>query len=179
MVSDRQSTENGHYPRLKQLLNAGTVRAQVQAGDWKEAIQIAGDLLVKNGSIESRYVCAMERVVRELGPYAVLAPGIVLLHARPEDGVIEPCIGLITLSTAVCFGHTQNDPVDIVFALGAVDKKSHIQALQQLSMLLGEAEFLSRVRSAKNDESLLAVIDTWADQEKPGENPFTSTEKGT
>jgi PTS system ascorbate-specific IIA component len=103
----------------------------------------------------------MERVIRELGPYAVVAPGIVLLHARPEDGVLEPCLALATLSTPVNFGHTQNDPVDIVLALGAINKKAHIQALQQLSRLLGEPEFIQDVRSAKDSLSLLVVIDTW------------------
>jgi PTS system ascorbate-specific IIA component len=59
----------------------------------------------------------MRRVLQELGPYAVIAPGIALLHARPDDGVLAPCLALITLSRAVEFGSEQNDPVDLVFAL--------------------------------------------------------------
>ncbi len=129
---------------------------------------MSGQILVESGSIEPGYALAMERVIRELGPYAVIAPGIVLLHARPEDGVLEPCLALVTLTSPVCFGHTQNDPVDIVLALGAVDKKSHIQALQQLSLLLGDPAFLDDIRSAEADPSLLAVIETWADRNQPG-----------
>lgn len=162
MTSDLPETKDSDYPKLNQLLNDKTVRAHMNVRDWHETVQVAGKLLVENGSIAPEYVEAMERVIRELGPYAVIAPGIVLLHARPEDGVLEPCLALVTLSTPVCFGHTQNDPVDIVLALGAVNKKTHIQALQQLSRLLGDPAFLTDIRSAKDDRSLMAVIEKWA-----------------
>ena len=52
--------------------------------DWQEAVHLTGQLLVDKGSVAPSYVDAMERVLRDLGPYAVIAPGIVLLHARPQ-----------------------------------------------------------------------------------------------
>jgi len=97
-------------------------------------------------------------VLKEMGSYAVIAPGIVLLHARPEDGVISPCLGLITLSTPVDFGHSENDPVDIVLALGATDKDTHIRALQQLARLLGDETGLELIRSASDSHTLLNNI---------------------
>jgi PTS system ascorbate-specific IIA component len=100
----------------------------------------------------------MTRVLKEMGPYAVIAPGIVLLHARPEDGVIEPCLGLITLVNPVPFGHPENDPVDLVFALGVVDKQAHITALQQLAEMLSDAVKLQEIRSAPNNSSLLKIL---------------------
>ena len=122
---------------------------------------MAGQLLVKTGSIQQSYVDAMEKVIRDLGPYAVIAPGIVLLHARPEDGVNEPCFGLVTLATPVPFGHSQNDPVDLVFVLGATDKNSHIQALQRLAGLLSDLSSLAKLRASKDDNQLFTVIQTW------------------
>ncbi len=124
---------------------------------------MAGQLLVETRSIEPRYVDAMEKVIREIGPYAVIAPGIVLLHARPEDGVIEACFGLVTLATPVPFGHSQNDPVDLVFVLGAVDKKNHIRALQHLASLLGNVASLASLRAAQTDEEVFSVIQSWID----------------
>jgi mannitol/fructose-specific phosphotransferase system IIA component (Ntr-type) len=134
------------------------VRAKKTAQDWSEAVHIAGQYLVDSGKIETRYVEAMEKVILEIGPYAVIAPGIVLLHARPEDGVIKPCFGLITLSSPVPFGHSQNDPVDLVFTMGAIDKNGHIQALQRLANLLGDPANLEKLRAAEDDKTLLAVI---------------------
>ena len=148
--------------KLASLLTSETLRAKVIVGDWEEATDSVGALLVNSGKVTPDYVQAMKRVLKEMGPYAVIAPGIVLLHARPEDGVLEPCLGLVTLSTPVEFGHSENDPVDLVFALGAKDKKAHIAALQQLALLLGDEESLSELRSAGDAETLLRTIETRA-----------------
>jgi mannitol/fructose-specific phosphotransferase system IIA component (Ntr-type) len=143
---------------LNHLFDPKAVHAKKTARDWSEAVQIAGQYLVDSGKVEVRYVEAMERVILEIGPYAVIAPGIVLLHARPEDGVIKPCFGLITLSLPVPFGHSQNDPVDLVFTMGAIDKSGHIQALQRLANLLGDPTNLEKLRAAEDDQTLLAII---------------------
>jgi mannitol/fructose-specific phosphotransferase system IIA component (Ntr-type) len=148
---------------LRDFLAAETVRARVQVRTWQEATTAAGDLLVGAGLAEPRYVAAMQRVLQELGPYAVIAPGIALLHARPEDGVLEPCLALITLAQPVEFGSQQNDPVDLVFALGAVDKTAHLAALQELASLLMEDQILARLRAAADDDSLLAAIQSALD----------------
>lgn len=159
--SSNPGSETGEI-KLSNLLNSNTVEAKVQVRDWEEAADRVGSLLVASGSVESSYVQAMKRVLREMGPYAVIAPGIVLLHARPEDGVKAPCLGLITLSTPVEFGHSENDPVDLVFALGAMDKKAHIHALQQLARLLGDPQALASLRSAIDSASLIRVIGDWS-----------------
>jgi len=93
-----------------------------------------------------------------MGPYAVIAPGIVLLHARPEDGVIAPCLAVMTLSTPVSFGHSENDPVDLVFALGAVDHDAHIATLQRLMTMLGDPPTMRKIRDAPDDRTLYNLL---------------------
>ena len=154
-MNDSNSSETF---QLSSLIASETVRAKVSVKDWEEATETVGKLLVSAGKITSDYIVAMKRVLKEMGPYAVIAPGIVLLHARPEDGVIEPCLGLITLIDPVPFGHSENDPVDLVFALGAVDKQAHISALQQLAEMLGDPAILQEIRSASTDGSLLKIL---------------------
>ncbi len=144
--------------QLAAMITPDTARAKVFVESWEGATDYVGDLLVKAHKIAPSYIAAMKRVLREMGPYAVIAPGIVLLHARPEDGVLEPCLGLITLSNPVPFGHSQNDPVDIVVALGAVDKAAHIAALQQLASLLGDAGQLAAIRAAEQDTDLIGIF---------------------
>ncbi len=154
-MNDTNSSETF---RLSSLISKETVQAKVLVKDWEEATDYVGKLLVSAEKITPDYIAAMKRVLKELGAYAVIAPGIVLLHARPEDGVVEACLGLITLSDPVPFGHSENDPVDLVFALGAVDKLAHISALQQLAEMLGDAEKLQEIRSASSDDSLLKIL---------------------
>jgi PTS system ascorbate-specific IIA component len=147
--------------KLATLLDRQTVEARVGVRNWEEAADRVGGLLVNAGRVEPAYIDAMKRVLKEMGPYAVIAPGIVLLHARPEDGVKQPCLGLVTLSTPVEFGHSENDPVDLVFALGAMDKKAHIRALQQLAQLLGDEAALAKLRSAQDADALFDVFRSW------------------
>lgn len=144
--------------QLSSLISKETVRAKVTVRDWEDATESVGKLLVSAGKITPDYIVAMKRVLKEMGPYAVIAPGIVLLHARPDDGVIQACLGLITLIDPVPFGHSENDPVDLVFALGAVDKMAHISALQQLAEMLGDSEKLHQIRSASDDSWLLTTL---------------------
>lgn len=143
---------------LASMVSPASMDVNVTVASWSDAINKVGELLLNAGKIRKEYIEAMKRVLQEMGPYAVIAPGIVLLHARPEDGVLEPCLGLITLSQPVPFGHSQNDPVDIVLALGAVDKQSHITALQQLGSLLGDLEKLKEIRSARHVSDLVEIF---------------------
>lgn len=127
------------------------------ARDWVEAVRLAGELLVRSGVVEERYVEAMVKVTEELGPYAVLAPGIAMPHARPEDGAREVGLSLVMLREGVSFG-SPNDPVYVVIGFAAKDKTSHLKVLQQLAEFLSEPgviEELMKVRSAEELKSLL------------------------
>jgi PTS system ascorbate-specific IIA component len=166
--------ENQKSPRsffLKKILTIETVRANVRVDTWQQAADKVGCLLVEAGKVETKYIRRMKQALDEVGPYVVVAPGIALLHARPEDGVLQPCISLITLENPVEFGHSENDPVDIVIAFGAIDKDSHIPALKQLAEKIGNEQIIKQIRSATSDEFLLeAFIASNQDLSKSKEN---------
>ena len=58
------------------------------------------------------------------------------------------CMSLVTLREAVSFGHPKNDPVDLVFAIGAIDNRTHLKALSELQELLHDQESVSTIRNA-------------------------------
>ena len=159
------------HPNLLDLLTELTVQAQQSVATWEEAADRVGKLLVAAGTVEQRYIDAMKQVFRDMGAYAVIAPGIVLLHARPEDGVIEPTFGMVTLATPVPFGHPDNDPVDIVLAFGAGDKQTHVTALQQLAKLLMDPVAMQRIRTASDDHELVSVIHSLNSGSEPTSGP--------
>ena len=140
--------------QLNELLIREAIQAKLDLHTRDEVIRKSGELLVCAGAVEPRYAVAMKQVMDELGPYCVIAPGIALLHARPENGVIKSCLSLITLKTPVIFGHSSNDPVDLAFALGALDKKSHINALAELAGYLSNQEFLRILRDCTETDIL-------------------------
>ncbi|MGQ9767852.1 MAG: PTS sugar transporter subunit IIA [Anaerolineae bacterium] len=143
---------------LRELIRPSLVATQVAAQDWEDAVRAVGALLVADDAVEPRFVDAMIAVVKEFGAYIVVAPGIALPHARPEDGVKRASIGMITLAQPVEFGNEENDPVSLVLALAAVDNKQHVQGLAELAALLGDDDAVARLRSAESAEELLAIM---------------------
>jgi ascorbate PTS system EIIA or EIIAB component len=108
-------------------------RVRVSVADWRAAIKAACQPLLDAGAIEERYVQRCIEIVQAQGPYIVLAPGLALAHARPEDGVNRLCLAAITLREPVRFGHPDNDPVEVVFAFGSPDADEHVGLLTALA----------------------------------------------
>ena len=117
-----------------------------------------GSLLVEQESIEERYITAMIDAVKTLGPYIVIAPGIAIAHARPEDGAKKIGISLVRLKPPVEFGSKNNDPVDLVFGLSALDHDSHIDVLRDLAGILQNKEIIEVVRLSNSIEEIFKAI---------------------
>ncbi|MDK2880049.1 MAG: mannitol operon transcriptional activator [Thermoanaerobacteraceae bacterium] len=157
-VSCYESSKGVVQPVLKDLLTEKTIKLNVEAKDWEEAVRIGGEILVENGFVEPRYVDAMVKTVKEMGPYIVIAPGVAMPHARPEDGVKHVCMSLITLKNPVEFGNIDNDPVEIVICLGAVDNSTHLKALSDLMNLLNDDIKLDSIKKSKEIRNILDTI---------------------
>jgi mannitol/fructose-specific phosphotransferase system IIA component (Ntr-type) len=134
---------------LVDLLQEDMILLDVTASDWKEALRIGVDLLEGSGGVEPRYYDEIIKMIDELGPYVVIAPGLALGHAGPDAGVIRTCFSLITLAEPVEFGVPCNDPVDIVFCFAAPNKEDHMAALRQMALFCCEPEHLELIRKAK------------------------------
>jgi ascorbate PTS system EIIA or EIIAB component len=96
--------------------------------------------------------------VEELGPYMVVAPGVALAHARPEDGALSLGLTVATLSEAVQFGHAENDPVDVVFAFGSPDRDQHVGLLGALARRLTEG-LADKLRAAQSEDEARELME--------------------
>ncbi|NLC53219.1 MAG: PTS transporter subunit EIIA, partial [Firmicutes bacterium] len=143
---------------LKHVLTAETISLKAVANTWDEAVRLCGELMVKADCVEPRFVDAMIEFVLTNGPYVVLAPGIAIPHARPEDGVKKMCMSLVTLATPVEFGNEDNDPVDLVIGLAAIDNSSHLDALAELIAILGDERKREIIRNAVSPQEILALV---------------------
>ena len=94
------------------------IELNVRAANWQEAIYAAAKPLERSGAITKNYAEAMIASVHEYGPYIVLAPGVAIAHARPEDGVNELSVSFIQLAEPIPFGNPDNDPVFTCDLLG-------------------------------------------------------------
>ncbi len=151
--------------KLDQLLTRDRVAVNLPATDWRDAICQIGALMVRSGAVEPRYIDAMIRTAEELGPYIVIAPGIAMPHARPEEGVVSPCIALATLGAPINFGNPDNDPVHLILAFGVVDNRQHIEALSEIATIFSNhfekyGDIRELLSAGSADELLTAMLST-------------------
>lgn len=140
------------------FLEPSSIALDLEAESAEDAIRLAGSLLCSTGAIEESYIDAMIDSYREKGPYFVLAPHIALPHARAQDGVKEPCVSLLRLNHPVPFGHTVNDPVQLVFALGGSTSSEHIQMLRKLTTLLSSPGVVEDLQNAPDVDSVQQIL---------------------
>lgn len=143
---------------LGSALDSRSVSVGAEAGDWRSAVETSGRLLAASGAVEERYVEAMVRMVEELGAYAVIAPGVAIPHARPEDGAKKVGLSLAILSEPVEFGSRENDPVDLVFGFSTTDADAHVELLQSLADFIEDSENLEALRRVRTVEEALEVV---------------------
>lgn len=137
-----------------------SVRLQAEASTWQEAVGIGVDLLVKAGVVEPRYYQAILDGVSRFGPYFVIAPGLAMPHGRPEEGVKQTGFALVTLKTPLIFNHEDNDPVDILITLAAVDAHAHQEiGIMQIVTLFEDEENFDRLRACRSEQEVLDLID--------------------
>ena len=144
---------------LADYLTPEVIQLKIKVNNWQEAVRAGGQLLVQAGKCNLPYVEAMIQAMQDMGPYMVLAPGLALAHARPEDGANMVGLSLVTLATPVEFGSEANDPVCVVISFCAPNYESHIGMLQSLAEFLINEDNQRLLKIAQTaDEILSAVI---------------------
>ncbi|HDL5699558.1 Ascorbate-specific phosphotransferase enzyme IIA component [Mannheimia haemolytica] len=149
---------------LKQsLIENNSILLNQSAANWEDAIKIGTDLLVKAGTIEPRYYDNIISKIKEMGPYIILAPGLAMPHARPEEGVIKTSFALVTFDTPIYF-EGEDEPVHVMLTLAGSDSDQHMQGLVEITQVLDDPESdtgvdLDKIRRCKTAEEVYAVID--------------------
>jgi mannitol/fructose-specific phosphotransferase system IIA component (Ntr-type) len=158
-ASNHKSGKQVNLPSLIELVPPERIAVDVEAADWYEATRIAGQLLLNSGAITPGYIDAMIQTAESLGQYIVIAPGIAMPHARPEDGARQTAMSLVRLKTPLNFGNPDHDPVKLVVALAAVDKQVHVRAMRTLALLLMAQGLVEQLMQAASPEEIYAVFE--------------------
>ena len=143
---------------LSDYLKEEWIKLEVEAENWEDAIEKAGIDLVRDKVIRKKYIEAMKKTVREIGPYFVITKNVAIPHARSEEGAIKTGVSLVTLKNPVNFGNTENDPVKYIFCLSVKNDNEHIEILKDLSELLEDKEFFRLLKKKKNREEIYKYI---------------------
>lgn len=140
---------------IKEMLN-GNIEILDGAKDWKDAIKLASNPLIKAKKIEERYVDSMIENIKRFGEYIIMAPNIAMPHSRPENGVNESCLSLLKLNRGVEF--ESGEEVQLFLILGAKDNESHINILKELMNFFDDEEKIGKIAKASTVEEIKNLI---------------------
>ncbi|MDO4605055.1 MAG: PTS sugar transporter subunit IIA [Helcococcus sp.] len=124
--------------------------------DWKEAIIMASDPLLKDNIILKNYQSKMIKNVEKLGPYIVLSKDIAMPHARPDDGATQSAISVLKVDKRVSFAPDKN--VSIIIALACSSDDDHINTLQYISTVLSNSENYNKLINANDINEIYEVL---------------------
>ncbi|MDG6881449.1 Ascorbate-specific phosphotransferase enzyme IIA component [Phocoenobacter uteri] len=151
---------------LKQsLIENNSIKLNQTATSWEDAIKIGTDMLVASGAIEPRYYDNIISKVKEMGPYIILAPGLAMPHARPEEGVIKTAFALVTLTEPVFFDG-EEEGVKVLITLSGSSSDEHMQGIMEITQVLEDEDpdsetgvDLAKILRCQNNEDVYNVID--------------------
>ena len=98
-------------------LSDSTIALRKNAATWQQALDICARPLLDAEIITTDYLSAIKTQHEKLGPYYVLAPGLAMPHARPEEGAKGLGLSLLKLEEGVSFHTEEFDPVELSFYL--------------------------------------------------------------
>lgn len=143
---------------LERWIYDATIQCRESVADWQQALELCAVPLLEAGIITPEYVTAIIQQHQRLGPYYVLAPGLAMPHARPEEGAKGLGLSLLKLREGVNFGSEEGDPVDLIIMLAAPDKHSHIELIAALAELFTSEDAMAELHLAATPQEIKTII---------------------
>lgn len=157
-LNNRTNTEGDFL--IRDLITKDTYLEDLVCKDWEELVDVAGGALVKQGSVEPRFLQSIKDTVSEFGSYMVLVDDIAFFHGRPEAGVNQVSMSLAILRQPVFLMEKR---IMAAFVFAAVDNESHLDLMRELGGYLQDEEFLELLRNRGSKEAIMAKIQKGAE----------------
>ncbi|NCC55049.1 MAG: BglG family transcription antiterminator [Erysipelotrichia bacterium] len=131
--------------------------------DWRDAIVKSSQMLLRNGAITSNYIDAMIAKNEAMGPYMFICDGVVLAHAKSEEGANFTDISLSLFKKEVLFD--KGKKANIILTLSAEDQVKHIHILNDILDIFSHREYVEALKQCSDAKALLDYIHTILESE--------------
>ncbi len=141
---------------LKDVLVRETIQVLDHIVPWEEAVRMVGAPLIMRNDVTEGYVEKSIENIREDKPFILIADGVIIAHAGIEDGAKRVCLSLLKVPEPIDVAGYMD--ADIILMIGTPDPTKHLGVLEQLNSLLEDKKVLSRLKTAKEPEEILQLI---------------------
>lgn len=154
--------------RITDLLDKDSILLTAAPSNKTEALTQAVALMAKSGRLSDEQAYQKQVFAREEESTTGIGEGIAIPHGKCS-AVKQPGLAAMVIPNGVDFDSLDGEPVTLLFLIAAPDTKEnvHLDVLSKLSVLLMDETFTARLRSAKQAEEFLQIIDE-ADSKQAG-----------
>lgn len=145
-------------PGLMEFLEKDRICITGDSYTWQESIRFAAKTLLVSGSIQKRYQDTIISQIQYYGPYMFILDGLVLAHAKPEDGVNQLDISMTIFQKPVVFSKLQE--AQIIITLATEDQEKHLKILKDIMVIFADdKEYrVDELVKLKNEKDILAYL---------------------
>lgn len=126
------------------------------AQDWKDAIRLSVEPLIADRLADPCYLDGIYKNLAQNGDYIIIAPGVAIPHARPENGARGTGFSMIKLNKPVTFSEGEN--VTLLVALVASGSDAHVDMLSELSDIFLDDDLMERIKNAASTQALEEIL---------------------
>ena len=140
---------------MSEILTPQTIELGASLGSRDEAIRRAGELLVRNGNVEERYVDSMFERERSVSTYMGNAVAIPHGTNDSKQWVTRSGLSVITVPDGVEYGDGEMARL-IVGIAGKGDE--HLEILSKIAIVVSEEENVEKIVRSETKEELLSYF---------------------
>ena len=146
--------------KITDILSKESIALGQKATDKQGVLESMVDLMAASGKISDRKLYLDAVMAREEEGTTGVGGGIAIPHGRCS-GVREAGLAAMTIDGGVEFEALDGNPVDILFLIAAPESSGnvHLEILSKLAMMLMDEKFVADLKSAKNADEFLQIID--------------------
>ncbi len=146
--------------KITDILSKESIALGQKATDKQSVLETMVDLMAASGKISDKKLYLDAVMAREEEGTTGVGGGIAIPHGRCS-GVREAGLAAMTIDGGVEFEALDGNPVDILFLIAAPESSGnvHLEILSKLAMMLMDENFVADLKSAKNADEFLQIID--------------------
>lgn len=158
LFGSNEDVKNEEEIGIENLINSETIKLHVECKNWRQAIKAGADILKDKKFVKEEYAESIIRTIENLGPYMVIAPGVILSHGKPQCGVLVQSISLAVLKNGVNFNDDFKTDVRLIITLAALNKENSGKILSQIMGLVSNKEDINKILNASTKKEVLEII---------------------
>lgn len=138
---------------ISNLLSKKRVKVKGNAVNWREAIQEAGELLLKDDCIEEEYIDDMIKLVDDFGSYILLLPNVIFPHAKSKDSVKKTAFSIVTYEKRIDF--LEGEKIGVVICFCVKEEREHLDSLIEIVEKMEENTLEEKIRRCKTAKDII------------------------